>query len=267
MNKYEYFLEYNKDGIFKNLLQAEDHLKRVSNPGFAQCVVKHLSFCEGESEEGVAHALHIDKKNVENYKDLSRKIFEIRVALQKGEIKPNEAILKVREARKFFESFNKEFDISKCQACSMSKTEFLEKAKALLAKNSLISSKSITKGENKMALGEKAVVLGGQFAGLGVKEAGQYIDGFLGMVGQPAWKKASTYIDLIGGVGLMLAPLKFRMSRNMELGMAIIGSQRIADKSFELGKQFIAPAAVRAIAPMAAPRIIGAPAVGLVRVD
>ncbi len=141
------FLEWNKDNIFKNLIQAEDHLRNVGenpNPEWLNCIVKHLAYAEAEAEEAISHSLSLQKSSdSKNFAKLRDKIRELRKAIQRGELKsPEEGILKVREIRRFFEDFNPEYDVSKCQSCGEKAKEALKKIQQII-KQSKISMKDI----------------------------------------------------------------------------------------------------------------------------
>jgi len=119
-----YFLEYNKDNIFKGLIQAETHL-RHAKPGQQDeglnCVVKHLAEIEGEADEAVSHSLVVEGEEVANkFRELRDQVRQLRKEFQKGKITPEEGIRRLRRIRGFFESFNPEYDISKCDTCGAS---------------------------------------------------------------------------------------------------------------------------------------------------
>ena len=115
------FLSYNKDNIFKNLLQAEHHAKMLDGEvrgGHANCIVKHLAFVEGEAEEAINHAQLVEPHKAEIFKYLRDLVYRVRKGLQRGEIRNPETINKMLWAlRKMFESFNEEYDTTKCTAC------------------------------------------------------------------------------------------------------------------------------------------------------
>jgi len=123
MQKETYFLNYNKDNIFANLLQAEDHLRHLQSadnltPGFQACVLKHLAFISGECLEAQSHSLvTLGKETSRKYAELQTKVDEIKKGVQTGKLSADEGILKVREARKLFEKINPDYDMESCQAC------------------------------------------------------------------------------------------------------------------------------------------------------
>lgn len=123
------FLLFNRDNIFENLLQAEDHLKRIKNDtrfddqnqvealDHIQCVVKHITMAKGESSEAQAHTLDIKEEDYENYMELGERLRHIKDGIASKETTIEDLIRDIREARGFFEKFNPDYDISKCQAC------------------------------------------------------------------------------------------------------------------------------------------------------
>jgi hypothetical protein len=114
------FLEYNKDNIFKNLLQAEHHAKMLDGEvrgGHANCIVKHLAFVEGEAEEAINHAQLVEPQKVEYFKALRDLVYLLRKQLMSGLVTSEDLNRKIWLLRKMFESFNEEYDTTKCVAC------------------------------------------------------------------------------------------------------------------------------------------------------
>ncbi len=135
-NKYEYFLKYNKLNIFQALLQAETHLRNLQNrpghlsydEGHASCVLKHLAEALGEAREAQSHSLELNKPEVsKKFGELSERLNGFIDKLQQGKTSPDEALLEVRSIRRYFESFNPEYDVSKCKACGVKAEEVLAK--------------------------------------------------------------------------------------------------------------------------------------------
>jgi len=124
--KEKYYLQFNKDEIFKNLIHAEGHFKNikkkggVDTEGFMNCAVKHIADSEGHSDEAISHALIAEGKNASNkFHELRDEHRSFRHKLQAGQISAEEGIKRVRKIRRKFESFNPDFDISKCEACTI----------------------------------------------------------------------------------------------------------------------------------------------------
>lgn len=122
-DKIKEFLEWNKDNIFINLIQAEDHLRNVASesptPEFLNCVVKHLAYAEGEADEAVSHSLILEGQLASReFAKLRDEIRKLRKLIQKGALSsPEKAIEEVRKIRGQFEYFNPEYDVSKCGSC------------------------------------------------------------------------------------------------------------------------------------------------------
>jgi hypothetical protein len=114
------FLSYNKDNIFKNLLQAEHHAKMLDGEvrgGHANCIVKHLAFVEGEAEEAINHAQLVEPQKVEYFKSLRDLVYLLRKQVMSGLTTSDDLNRKIWVLRKMFESFNEEYDTTKCTAC------------------------------------------------------------------------------------------------------------------------------------------------------
>ncbi|MCL6578412.1 MAG: hypothetical protein K6T73_03385 [Candidatus Bathyarchaeota archaeon] len=122
-DKIKEFLAWNKDNIFINLIQAEDHLRNVSsslpNPEFLNCVVKHLAYVEGEADEAVSHALILEGPRAsKEFAKLRDAVRELRLRIMSGKLSsPEQGIEEVRKLRAQFEYYNPEYDVSKCSSC------------------------------------------------------------------------------------------------------------------------------------------------------
>jgi hypothetical protein len=120
IKKTKEFLSYNKDNIFKNLLQAEHHAKMLDGEvrgGHANCIVKHLAFAEGEAEEAINHAQLVEPHKVEYFKALRDLVYFLRKQVMSGLVTSEDLNRKIWVLRKMFESFNEEYDTTKCTAC------------------------------------------------------------------------------------------------------------------------------------------------------
>lgn len=121
----KFFLMYNKDEIMKGLLASEGHLKNISSDkasvetGFYNCVVKHLAEVEGHADEAICHSLVVaDAQTSSKFQHIRDETRDLRHKVQEG-IPPQEAIIEVRKIRREFESFNPEFDVTKCESCKV----------------------------------------------------------------------------------------------------------------------------------------------------
>jgi hypothetical protein len=118
-----FFLKYNKEEIFKNLIQAEGHLRNM-RPGLQSqdlsCVVKHLADAEAHADEAISHAAELgDDEASRKFMELRDMLREFRRRIQEEPPSMQEAIRQIRKLRAYYESFNPEFDISKCKVCGI----------------------------------------------------------------------------------------------------------------------------------------------------
>lgn len=120
------FLEWNKDNIFCNLIQAEYHLGELesdlaSRGEFLSCVSKHLAYVEGESSEAVSHSLMVEGlERSQEYAKIRNETRNLRKSIQRGEVSAEEGIREVRRIRHMFERLNPAFDTSQCRSCGTS---------------------------------------------------------------------------------------------------------------------------------------------------
>lgn len=85
-----------------------------------------MAEAEGEAEEATSHALVTDDEETSRkFKQLAHSIRKFRERLQDKPVSPSEGIREIRELRHFFESFNEDYDVSKCKACG-SAEEYLK---------------------------------------------------------------------------------------------------------------------------------------------
>lgn len=125
------FLNYNKDSIFIDLLHSEDHLRNLVDKdvsvkqGEASCVIKHLADAEGHADEAISHSADLNRAGIlaqgtpEEFKIVRDQLHDLRGKFSEGGYTPKQAISKLRDVRRQFESFNPTFDISHCKACSV----------------------------------------------------------------------------------------------------------------------------------------------------
>lgn len=166
--KEKYYLDYNKDNIFINLIQSEDHFKylgiyKFADPeveGFANCIVKHLADAEGEASEAVSHSLVVEGSEPSTkFRKLKDGLRAFRKRLQTSYVSPDEGIKAIRKLRREFEGFNVEYDVSKCESCGPT-TELLRaltKFKGLEKKKLNTNNPYTHVGERKMAYNMKAI--------------------------------------------------------------------------------------------------------------
>jgi hypothetical protein len=85
--------------------------------GHANCIVKHLAFVEGEAEEAINHAQLVEPQKVEYFKALRDLAYLLRKQVMSGLTTSDDLNRKIWVLRKMFESFNEEYDTTKCTAC------------------------------------------------------------------------------------------------------------------------------------------------------
>jgi len=123
------FLAYNKDEIFTNFIHAENHLRNLVGKSVASsegsCVVKHLADAEGHANEAISHTADLVAHGIttqgtpEDFKKIKDGLHEVRYKFAEGGYSPEQAITKLRDVKRQFESFNPQFDVSKCKACQI----------------------------------------------------------------------------------------------------------------------------------------------------
>ena len=176
-----YFLEYNKGNIATDLIQAEVHFRKLNKTGggdsrgHANCVVKHLLHAHGESLESVSHALVLGNPGESHsFRSLGANIEAFRKRLQTENVSPDEGILAVRKLRGQFESFNPEFDVSKCRSCGSVDGfgDLIKDANNLNTEtNDNGSVDDNMAAKNNLKGKDIAVLYGGQWVGLGADKA------------------------------------------------------------------------------------------------
>lgn len=120
-----YYLQFNKDQLFENLLATEEHFRNVDltgvdRKGFLNCAIKHLASGSSHAREATSHSLIAEGEEASRkFRELGIKIRRLQHDLQRGNIAPEQGIRRVRELRHDFEEFNDEYDISQCEACTI----------------------------------------------------------------------------------------------------------------------------------------------------
>lgn len=215
------FLEFNIDNIFVNLYQAEDHLRRLedtnNDEGHASCVFKHLSFVSGELGEAISHSAVIRPDLTPIFQKLMKEVDEIRHKL--SELSIDDAIRRVRSVRKVIEKLNPKYNTEKCKACGSITEKIREKI--FKAGNPNINSEKTVKGDS---MREVATIVASQFLGKGIIELGKYIDDTTGKTAAPAFQRPSTWINVVGGLGSILAGLYVIKRDDLQLASVVVGS-------------------------------------------
>jgi hypothetical protein len=233
---------YTLNELEKNLALAELHLKQFSEKTkyfCLDCLRKHLIIIEGLAEEG------INFTEDETEKKKFSKIAEF-VKLVKPKLSSiDEAVAfdladKLRIIRK-----------SLCKVCSEPEAKALNTEK----QNNIRGI--------KMEMRQIGWVTGSQFLARGVQEAEAYFPGEV-----VSGVKTKTAINIVGGIGAVLAALWRGTPETFKLPLVVIGSKLLVDEIVDLAKTTTAaPAFVPRFAPTAAPVAAPAYAQGLVKVD
>ena len=243
MTKEQYFLEFNKGNIATDLIQAEVHFRRVKKTGGSDvkghqnCCVKHLLHASGESQEAISHALVVANPGVShNFRSLASNIDDFRKRLQTENVSPDEGILAVRKLRGEFESFNPDFDVSKCQSCG-SMGDFGDLIKDannlnMQSDNYAIVGKRMA-SKNNISGKDMAILYGGQWVGLGVNQA---IDMAVPQYGLAA--------KLIGAIALPLLSYYVRMNKTVAQVLVLTGGY-LSTKLVDYAGQYIPAARVQ----------------------
>jgi len=123
ISKEGYYLNFNRDEIFKNLIASEGHFRNFTNlkedeKGFLNCIVKHLADAEGHCDEAISHALIAENEETSrSFLELRDTIRDFRRYIQSSPITRDEGIREIRKLRRRFEAFNPDYDVSKCETC------------------------------------------------------------------------------------------------------------------------------------------------------
>ena len=122
-SKESYYLVFNKDEIFKNLIASEGHFRNFKSlkedtAGYLNCIVKHLADAEGHCDEAISHALIAESEDSSMiFLELRDEIRSFRKWIQSSPITRDEGIREIRKIRRRFEAFNPDYDVSKCETC------------------------------------------------------------------------------------------------------------------------------------------------------
>ena len=260
MEREEYFLKYNHDNIFVNLLQAEDHLRNLSetdnSDGHNACIVKHLMITEVESNEAYSHA-----ENPDIYYKIRSGCNELRSKL--SSIKVHEAIQEVRTIRKTAEHLDPSYNIEDCRAC--------DKMKSAISKH-LNSSTSLEKDKHlknkprgvimKTDLRTLGIINGGQAAGYLLKYGTDWVTTKYPAATPTTWNDKGLWTALGVGIGGQLLAARFMKDGNLKLATMIGLSHLAVSKVGDVVKDMATTPAARlrgripARAPAANARII-----------
>jgi len=121
LGKIKKFFDYNKENIYINLIQAEDHARYVKDLDHAQCIIKHLLFVLGELKEMENHAKAVKPEIVDDIKQLRDKVYQVYRSIVNKTANVDQLANNIWLIRKEFEAIVPEFDTSKCESvvCSV----------------------------------------------------------------------------------------------------------------------------------------------------
>ena len=137
-SKEAYYLSFNRDEIFKNLIACEGHFRNFNSQkedsvGFLNCIVKHLADAEGHCDEAVSHSLIAETSAISKlFLELRDAIRDFRKWVQNSPITRDTGIIETRKIRRRFEGFNSSYDVSKCESCGDSEA-IMKSAKKVLS--------------------------------------------------------------------------------------------------------------------------------------
>jgi len=218
------FLDFNIDNIFINLYQTEDHLRRLNDTnnesGHASCVFKHLSFISGELGEAISHSSVVAPEKMPIFQEMQKETDSLRHNLQNLSVR--KAIEKVRELRKSIEKLNPKYDTSKCKACGKIEKEIEKEINEIQEKSEKILNLKNPKNSMKK---EFTTIIASQFASKGIQKGAEYLDVLLNMENNPVYARPSTWVNIAGGLGGILAGIYlFEDNPKMQLIAVIAGS-------------------------------------------
>lgn len=241
--KEQYFLKYNRKNIAYDIIQSERHLQHISEGpiqgGHANCVVKHCLHSAGDCREATSHALIVEgPEKSQKFKILGDHIDNYRERIQKGEIDRDEAIRQIRKLRSEFESFNPDFDVSKCESCGTI-GEFIEQTKVT---DNPVKEKVLNSSPNNRSYSEKimknvAVVYGANFAGKLLDE--------VVMPMLPAEADLPVTVGLAAGLPIIAKVMKLG---DVAGTLACVVGAYESTKLWDILEAYMAPPAARAVA-------------------
>lgn len=238
------FLEYNRDEIFKNLLATEGHLRNLRAEGYSpeyySCIIKHLADAESHADEAISHSLVISgEEESGKYERLRDMIRSLRKRFQTSPPRVKAAIVETRRIRRFFESFNKPFDISKCISCGTPLSGE--------SKKPLYSSPHTKNPDKKMAWRETGIILGGVHVGKGLTMLADYADSVQPLI--PGVRN-SQLVNIGGGVALILLPRFWRrITGTADLVMTLVGAT-MTTKAWDYAVEYLTGVTAAARVPV-----------------
>lgn len=236
------FLDYNFDNIMRNLIATEIHLRDLTSgreQGHDSCCRKHLLFIENELGEAQSHSAVIKPELFKVFKKLEGKVIDLRKNLSTVEI--TDAINRVREIRKGMEQINPEYDTSNCVSCAgvEKKVEKLlnSKPESPAQKRKTYKGDKVNNVNTKLSIGgngmlsgkEVGYIAGGNFLGKGVDMLAAYVDTSMASAAKPVFERPSTWISILGGLGLTIVGLKYVKDPNYALASTVCGTNLLTN--------------------------------------
>jgi len=239
MKPIDKFAEYNKENILGNLIQAETHLKSITNdtdPEFKACINKHLLEAQVEMSELQVH----EPEHQKQYRDMMLKIRRLRNDNING-LSTKDAISHLRYLRGRFEKHVKGHDVSKCKSCG----DIEGSIKSYLGQKDLNRSgnEELYIGGNEMARREKFKPLVQPFVGnVGAKLISDYVSPQIPAVIPGLTGKQTGNL----GIGLALTALSVygklgKGKSNYNLAGAVAGTNLLATELIDLLTGAVAP--------------------------
>lgn len=234
--KESFFLDFNVDNIFKNLIQTEDHLRRLhgktTDEGHASCVTKHLLFVEGEAEEAISHSSIVSPEKIDLFSSVARGASGVRASLNGDGV--DESIKKVRDLRKQMEVAYPEYNTSFCKACTIGNSNGNVYIPGNL--NNTKQDYSIKyRGEKKVLSNrDVGVIAAGSFGGKALQEIAAYSDTMVAPIGGI---QVSKLVNILGGAALAIGGLKFIKNDDVQLAAVVAGVNTIVSKGIDYVKE------------------------------
>lgn len=250
-------LKYTEEELAKELVLLEKHLKQepyMDEDFCIDCIEKHLILIEGLAEEGIGFADDKEKEN--NFVSIANTANRL-----KREIKTSpdyvELSREVRAIRK---------KLSNCQTCKKIITEIRNNPNSPKDLNSSLSQNknnpnNLTKNQKggiAMDMKDVGIINAGAFLGKGVEVLADYVDTQFPTAGPEWYKRPSTYIDIVGGLGLQLLALYGIKNDRMKLLTVVTGAGMVT-KSIDIAKEALTPIPAVRMAVNRAPLRISSP--------
>jgi len=246
---------YTVNELEKNLALAEVHAKQFETDPFfcSGCLRKHFILVEGLADEGINFTDNASEKM--KFQKISQimKIFKSKLP-EINKDAAYEMADKLRIIRKSLHS--PPIILETIVSNPISPTE-----KHLNTSN---PNNILKENRNRgiiMDVKPIAWITGSQFVARGIQEAEAYAPGEV--VPGVSYK---TVINIVGGLGALLATLWGKTPKALTLPLAVIGSKLLADEVTDLAKKYTAPAGAVFVPRYAAP-VSFAPSAELVKVD